>query len=74
MTSTGAKPGKTPRAAVTGYGLGIFVEPDDPAAITAGLQRLIADPPATAAAFACYNSAASWQANIDGLARLLRAL
>ena len=62
------------RAAVTGYGLGIFVEPDDPAAITAGLQRLIADPPATAAAFARYNAAASWQANIDGLARLLRAL
>ncbi len=62
------------RAAVTDYGLGIFVEPDDQAALTIGLQRLIAAPVASGEGFARYTAASSWQANIDGPARLLRAI
>jgi glycosyltransferase involved in cell wall biosynthesis len=62
------------REAVTGYGLGIFVEPDDQVALTAGLQRLIAGPGPDHDAFVRYNAASSWHANIDGLARLLRRI
>jgi len=62
------------RDTVTEYGLGEFVEPDDLAAIVAGVQRLIARGPADTNSFARYDAASSWRANIDGLARLLQRL
>ena len=70
-----ASSGKGPlRETVIAYGLGLFVEPDDVDAITTGLQRLITEKPAKPGNFARYNAAASWQSNIDGLAKLLKSL
>lgn len=60
------------RAAVEGSGIGIFVEPDSTAAIVSGLQSLMASPPPDPARFAAFRESASWEANVDGMLRLLR--
>lgn len=59
------------KSAVHEYGLGIFVPPDDDAAILAGAHRLLADPPAPE--WDRYERENSWQENarrvLDAFAR-----
>lgn len=57
------------RDAVEQHGLGVFVEPDDGAALVEGLKRLMAERP-DRAVFERYRNAASWGANVDCLLAL----
>ena len=60
------------RAAVEASGIGIVVAPDSTDAIVSGLQRLITAPKPEHACYAAFRQTASWEANIDGMLRLLR--
>lgn len=59
------------RQAVERFGLGPFVEPDSCSAVAAGLQLLVSKAPDYAANFRNYNDNTSWEANIEGLLRLI---
>ena len=61
------------RETVERHGLGVFVEPDDPAALVAGLNALLVDR-TPKGAFARYRASASWRVNIDRLIELYGVL
>lgn len=54
--------------------VGLFVQPDDAAAIAHGIERMMREPVATPEGFARLREQASWRANVDGLLRLVERL
>jgi len=69
-----ASSGPGPLQASVENRLGLFVPPDDPAALARGLGQLVAGWRSDPAAFAAYRDQASWAANIDGLLALVSDL
>ena len=60
------------KCTVEDFGLGVFVAPDSSSALAEGLQVLCSGTTDFAGNFAVYNRTMSWQANVDGLIRLIR--
>ncbi|WP_158241544.1 glycosyltransferase family 4 protein [Novosphingobium sp. TH158] len=68
IASSGAGP---LQETVEGNGIGIFVEPDSSEAIERGLRQLMTDKTDRSAGYAAFRQNASWEANVDGLLRLM---